>query len=49
MRHRLEAHEFAHHVQFEEGLFDSDLPENEATRRTELAALLRAAYDDLCR
>lgn len=38
------AHEFAHHVQFEEGLFDSDLPENEATRRTELMADAYASY-----
>lgn len=38
------AHEFAHHVQFEEGLFDSDLPAPEATRRTELMADAYAAY-----
>ena len=38
------AHEFAHHVQFEEGLFDSDLPQNEATRRTELMADAFASY-----
>lgn len=38
------AHEFAHHVQFEEGLFDSDLPDNEATRRTELMADAYASY-----
>lgn len=38
------AHEYAHHVQFEEGLFDSDLPDNEATRRTELMADAYAAY-----
>lgn len=38
------AHEFAHHVQFEAGLFDSDLPEPEATRRTELMADAYASY-----
>lgn len=38
------SHEFAHHVQFEEGLFDSDLPPNEATRRTELMADAYASY-----
>lgn len=38
------AHEYAHHVQFEEGLFDSDLPDNEATRRTELMADAYASY-----
>ena len=32
------AHEFAHHVQFEDGLFDSPLTGAEATRRTELMA-----------
>lgn len=31
-------HEMAHHVQFEDGLFESDLPAPEATRRTELMA-----------
>lgn len=38
------AHEFAHHVQFEAGLFESDLPAPEATRRTELMADAYAAY-----
>jgi len=39
------AHEFAHHVQFELGVFEAD-PENpaEATRRTELMADAMAAY-----
>jgi hypothetical protein len=32
------AHEMAHHVQFEQGLFDSPLTGAEATRRTELMA-----------
>ena len=32
------AHEMAHHVQFEDDLFDSDLEGPEATRRTELMA-----------
>jgi hypothetical protein len=31
-------HEFAHHVQFEQGLLESDLPAPEATRRGELMA-----------
>jgi hypothetical protein len=31
-------HEFGHHVQFEDGLFDSPLTGAEATRRTELMA-----------
>lgn len=39
------AHEFAHHVQFEIGAFDSDLPQPEATRRTELMADAFAAYN----
>lgn len=39
------AHEFAHHVQFELGAFDSDLPAPEATRRTELMADGFAAYN----
>ncbi len=38
------AHEFAHHVQFEIGAFDSPLPPPEATRRTELMADGFAAY-----
>lgn len=38
------SHEFAHHVQYEEGLFDADLPPNEATRRTELMADAYASY-----
>lgn len=32
------AHEFGHHIQFEDGLFDSPLTGPEATRRTELMA-----------
>jgi hypothetical protein len=32
------AHEFGHHIQFENGLFDSTLTGPEATRRTELMA-----------
>ncbi|MBY5163507.1 neutral zinc metallopeptidase [Salsipaludibacter albus] len=39
------AHEFAHHVQFEIGAFDSPLPAPEATRRTELMADAFAAYN----
>ena len=39
------AHEFAHHVQFEIGAFDSDLPAPEATRRTELMADAFAGYN----
>lgn len=39
------AHEFAHHVQFEIGAFDSPLPAPEATRRTELMADGFAAYN----
>lgn len=38
------SHEFAHHVQYEQGAFDSDLPPNEATRRTELMADAYASY-----
>ncbi len=39
------AHEFAHHVQFEIGAFDSDLPtQPERTRRTELMADGFGAY-----
>lgn len=39
------AHEFAHHVQFEIGAFDSDLPtQPERTRRTELMADAFGAY-----
>ena len=38
------AHEFAHHVQFEQGLFDSPLTGAEATRRTELMADAMATY-----
>jgi hypothetical protein len=38
------AHEFAHHVQFEKGLFDSPLTGAEATRRTELMADAMATY-----
>ena len=37
-------HEMAHHVQYENDLFDSDLPAPEATRRTELMADGFAAY-----
>jgi hypothetical protein len=39
-------HEFGHHIQYEESLFDTDpeLPEPEATRRTELMADTFAAY-----
>ncbi|MGD8149892.1 hypothetical protein [Ornithinimicrobium sp. Y1694] len=37
-------HEFAHHVQFERGLFASELEGPEATRRTELMADAFAAY-----
>ncbi|MDZ5621182.1 hypothetical protein SFC88_10110 [Nocardioides sp. HM23] len=37
-------HEFAHHIQFELGLFESDLEGPEATRRTELMADAYAAY-----
>ncbi|RJK94772.1 hypothetical protein [Vallicoccus soli] len=38
------AHEFAHHVQFEQDLFDSPLTGPEATRRTELMADAFATY-----
>ncbi|MFX0537232.1 hypothetical protein ACQBAT_06175 [Ornithinimicrobium sp. Y1847] len=38
------AHEFAHHVQFEAGLIEADLPEPEATRRVELMADAFASY-----
>ncbi|GAA3375034.1 hypothetical protein GCM10020367_41250 [Streptomyces sannanensis] len=34
----IQAHEFGHHVQYENDLFVSDLPRPEATRRTELMA-----------
>ncbi|WP_344176312.1 hypothetical protein [Kribbella lupini] len=38
------AHEFGHHIQYEDGLFDSTLPAPEATRRTELMADSFSAY-----
>ena len=38
------AHEFGHHVQFEDDLFDSPLTGPEATRRTELMADAFATY-----
>ncbi|GAA1610391.1 hypothetical protein GCM10009789_75920 [Kribbella sancticallisti] len=38
------AHEFGHHVQYEDGLFTSELTGPEATRRTELMADAFAAY-----
>ncbi|WP_067170545.1 hypothetical protein [Microtetraspora niveoalba] len=38
------SHEFGHHVQFEDGLFDSPLTGPEATRRTELMADAFAGY-----
>ncbi|WP_432483167.1 neutral zinc metallopeptidase [Kineococcus esterisolvens] len=38
------AHEFAHHVQYEDDLFDSPLTGPEATRRTELMADAFATY-----
>ena len=38
------AHEFAHHIQFENGYFDSPLSGPEATRRTELMADAFASY-----
>ncbi len=38
------AHEFAHHVQFEQDLFDSPLEGAEATRRTELMADAMGTY-----
>jgi hypothetical protein len=38
------AHEFGHHVQYEDGLFNSTLPAPEATRRTELMADSFSAY-----
>ena len=38
------AHEFAHHVQFEQDLFDSPLTGAEATRRTELMADAMGTY-----
>lgn len=42
----IHAHEFAHHVQFEIGAFDTDITdEAEATRRTELMADAFAAYN----
>jgi hypothetical protein len=37
-------HEFGHHVQFEDGLFETTLPAPEATRRTELMADAFSAY-----
>ena len=37
-------HEFGHHVQFEDGLFDSPLTGAEATRRTELMADAMGTY-----
>jgi hypothetical protein len=37
-------HEFGHHVQYEDGLFQSDLPAPEATRRAELMADAFSAY-----
>lgn len=37
-------HEFGHHVQFENDLFDSPLPQPEATRRTELMADAYSTY-----
>jgi hypothetical protein len=37
-------HEFGHHIQYELGLFETDLPAPEATRRTELMADSFAAY-----
>ena len=42
----IHAHEFAHHVQFEIGAFDTDISDQaEATRRTELMADAFAAYN----
>ncbi|MET9630700.1 hypothetical protein ABZX92_24830 [Lentzea sp. NPDC006480] len=38
------AHEYGHHVQFQRGLFNSDLTGPEASRRTELMADSFAAY-----
>jgi hypothetical protein len=38
------AHEFGHHVQFEDGLLDSALPAPEATRRVELMADVFGTY-----
>lgn len=38
------AHEFGHHVQFEDGLLDSALPAPEATRRIELMADVFGTY-----
>ena len=38
------AHEFGHHVQFEDNLFDSPLTGAEATRRTELMADAMGTY-----
>ncbi|MEV6283275.1 hypothetical protein [Kribbella sp. NPDC051770] len=38
------AHEFGHHIQYEDGLFTSTLPAPEATRRTELMADSFSAY-----
>lgn len=37
-------HEFAHHVQFEQGLLETDLPDNEETRQGELMADAFATY-----
>ncbi|NEA34846.1 hypothetical protein [Streptomyces sp. SID13031] len=37
-------HEFGHHIQYEDGLFQSTLPAPEATRRTELMADAFSAY-----
>jgi len=37
-------HEFGHHIQFEQNLFESDLDAPEATRRTELMADAFATY-----
>jgi hypothetical protein len=37
-------HEFGHHIQYELGLFETDLPAPEATRRTELMADSFASY-----
>lgn len=38
------AHEFGHHIQYEQGLFDSPLTGPEATRRTELMADAFGSY-----
>jgi hypothetical protein len=37
-------HEFGHHIQYQQGLRDSDLPAPEATRRTELMADSFSSY-----